>query len=41
MINNRKLVLDTYCEVYDLLLPWADGEFYDFKIHNIVPVPYI
>lgn len=37
MINNRKLVLDTYCEVYDLLLPWADGEFYDFKIHNIVP----
>jgi len=37
MINNRKLVLDTYCEVYDLLLPWADGEFYDFKIHKIVP----
>jgi len=37
MINNRKLVLDTYCEVYDLLLPWADGEFYDFKIHDIVP----
>jgi hypothetical protein len=37
MINNRKLVLDTFCEVYDLLLPWADGEFYDFKIHNIIP----
>jgi hypothetical protein len=37
MLGNRKLVLDTFCEVYDLLRPWADGEFYDFKIHNIVP----
>jgi hypothetical protein len=37
MLANRKLVLDTYCEVYDLLLPWADREFYDFKLHNIVP----
>jgi hypothetical protein len=36
MINNRKLILDTFCEVYDLLRPWADGEFYDFKTHNIV-----
>lgn len=37
MINNRKLILDTFCEVYDLLLPYADGEFYDFATHNIVP----
>jgi hypothetical protein len=37
MINNRKLVLDTFCEVYDLLLPYADREFYDFKTHKIIP----
>ena len=28
-----KLVLDTHCEVYDLLKPWADGEFWNFKEH--------
>ena len=32
-----KLILDTFCEVYDLLKPWADGEFWDFESHNIVP----
>jgi hypothetical protein len=37
MLANRKLVLDTFCEVYDLLLPWADEEFYDFGLHTIRP----
>ena len=41
MIDNIKLVLDTYCEVYDLLKPWADGIFCDLKKHkasgNLVP----
>lgn len=31
-----KLVLDTYCEVYDLLRPWADSEFWRFVDHDIV-----
>jgi hypothetical protein len=30
MLGNRKLYLDTFCEVYDLLRPLADGEFWDF-----------
>lgn len=30
MLDNRKLILDTFCEVYDLLKPWKDGEFWDF-----------
>jgi hypothetical protein len=33
MLGTRKLILDTWCEVYDLLKPWADGEFYDFAKH--------
>jgi hypothetical protein len=37
MLGNRKLVLDTFCEVYDLLTPWADAEFYDFGLHSIIP----
>jgi len=37
MLGNRKLVLDTFCEVYDLLTPWADEEFYDFGLHSIIP----
>jgi hypothetical protein len=37
MLGNRKLVLDTFCEVYDLLLPWMDGDFFDFSKHKIVP----
>lgn len=26
-----KLILDTFCEVYDLLRPWANDEFWDFS----------
>lgn len=37
MLNNRKLVLDTYCEVYDLLKGWGDAEFWDFEKHDLVP----
>jgi len=37
MIGHRKLILDTFSEVYDLLKPWADAEFWDFATHDIVP----
>lgn len=37
MLNNHKLIIDTQCEVYELLKPWADGEFWDMKQHTIVP----
>jgi hypothetical protein len=37
MLGKRKLILDTFCEVYDLLRPWQDGDFFDFSKHNIVP----
>ena len=37
MLGNRKLILDTFCEVYDLLLPWMDGDFFDFGKHEVVP----
>ena len=33
MLNNCKLVLDTFCEVYDQLKPWADAEFWNFEEH--------
>ncbi len=33
MLGARKLILDNWCEVYDLLKPWADGDFYDFAKH--------
>jgi hypothetical protein len=37
MLGNRKLILDTFCEVYELLQPWMDGNFFDFSKHEIVP----
>ena len=37
MLGNHKLVLDTHSEVYRELLPWADGEFWDLRQHEIVP----
>jgi hypothetical protein len=37
MLGNYKLILDTHSEVYRELLPWADGEFWDLKQHEIVP----
>jgi len=37
MLGNRRLIIDTFCEVYDQLRPWADAEFWDFSNIQIVP----
>lgn len=37
MLGNRRLIVDTFCEVYDQLRPWADAEFWDFADTQIVP----
>ena len=37
MLGNRKLVLDTFCEVYDMLEPWMDYDFWNFSTHEIIP----
>lgn len=37
MLGNRKLILDTFCEVYNLLEPWCDEEFWQFDQHEIQP----
>lgn len=37
MLNNRKLVIDSLCEVKDLLEPYANEKFYDFNKHTIIP----
>lgn len=36
MPKTRKLVLDTFSEVYNLLKPHADEEFWDFSQHDVV-----
>lgn len=37
MLGTHNLVLDTFCEVYDLLQPWCDQDFWNFENH--IPVP--
>ena len=37
MLNNRKLILDTHCEVYDIMRPWADDHFWNFGQYQVVP----
>jgi hypothetical protein len=37
MQKTFKLVVDVFSGVYDLLEPYADGMFYDFATHEIVP----
>jgi hypothetical protein len=37
MLNNRKFIIDTMSEVYDLLKPWTDAEFWDFNLHKSIP----
>jgi hypothetical protein len=37
MPKTPKLVLDTFSEVYSLLQPYADGEFWDLSQHEIIP----
>ena len=36
MLDKHKLIVDTQCEVYELLKHWADGEFWNLANHNIV-----
>lgn len=36
MLGNHKLVLDTFCEVYDQLQHLADDEFFDFSQHRLI-----
>jgi len=33
MLDNRKLILDTHCEIYSMIKQHADGLFWDFKRH--------
>lgn len=37
MLGNRKLVVDNFCEIEKLLVPYIDEVFYDFSKHTIVP----
>lgn len=37
MLGQRKLIVDTFSEVYDLLLPYQDGEFWNFQEHEPQP----
>lgn len=37
MPTTRRLVLDTLCEVHDLLRPYANEEFWDFANHAVIP----
>jgi hypothetical protein len=36
MLNDRKLIVDTHCEVYELIAHLADSEFWDFASHEPV-----
>lgn len=36
MLGSRNLVLDTMSEVYELLLPWRDHEFWNFRDHDVI-----
>ena len=33
MLGNRKLILDTHCEIYSMIKDHADGIFWDFRDH--------
>lgn len=37
MLGNRQLVVDTFCEVHDLLADVTDQEFWDFGQHSVLP----
>jgi len=37
MQKTPKLVLDTFCEVHDLLKPWVTAEFWNLDEHEVVP----
>jgi hypothetical protein len=37
MLGNHKLIVDNFCEIEKLLVPYIDEIFYDFSKHTIVP----
>jgi len=37
MLDKHKLIIDTQCEVSDLVINFADGEFHDLANHTLVP----
>jgi hypothetical protein len=37
MLGNRKLVVDNFSEISDLIQPWIDAEFWDLQKHKIIP----
>jgi len=37
MLGPRKLILDTFSEVYSMLKPYCDDKFWDLKQHTTVP----
>ena len=37
MLGNRKVILNTFCEIYNLLKPYADEEFWEFTKCEIIP----
>jgi hypothetical protein len=37
MLGNRKLIVDNFCEIEKLLVPYIDEIFYEFSNHTIVP----
>lgn len=36
MLNGRKLILDTHCEVYHLVAHWADDDFWNLATHEVI-----
>ena len=37
MLGNRKLVVDTFSEISDLIQPLIDAEFWNFQEHKLIP----
>ena len=37
MLGNRKLIVDNFCEIEKLLMPYIDEIFYDFSKHIVFP----
>jgi hypothetical protein len=37
MLGNRKLIVDTFSEISNLIQPWIDAEFWNFQEHKPIP----
>lgn len=37
MLGNRKVIVDSFCEVKEFTATFEDGRFYDFAEHDLVP----